>query len=109
MLGWAIVFAVLAVAAGYLGFMSLAGLAATIAKVLFVLFLVLLVASFVVRAIRGQSVVCAAAKVGARKEGRNACSGPLLVSGLQFGAFCGGWVVGPSAPSASGMRGAGAS
>jgi uncharacterized membrane protein YtjA (UPF0391 family) len=57
MLGWALVFAVLALIAGVLGFAGLAGLAATIAKVLFVVFLVLLVASFVIRAIRGQSVV----------------------------------------------------
>jgi uncharacterized membrane protein YtjA (UPF0391 family) len=57
MLGWAIVFAVLALIAGYLGFMSLAGVAATIAKVLFLVFLVLLVVSFIIRAVRGQSVV----------------------------------------------------
>lgn len=57
MLGWTLVFAVLALVAGYLGFVSLAGLAATIAKILFVVFLVLLVAGFVMRAIRGQSVV----------------------------------------------------
>jgi uncharacterized membrane protein YtjA (UPF0391 family) len=35
----------------------MAGLAATIAKVCFVVFLVLLVVGFVVRALRGQSVV----------------------------------------------------
>ena len=34
-----------------------AGLAASIAKILFLVFLVLLVISFVIRAIRGQSVV----------------------------------------------------
>jgi len=39
------------------GFFSLAGLAASIAKILFLIFLVLLVASFVMRALRGQSVV----------------------------------------------------
>jgi uncharacterized membrane protein YtjA (UPF0391 family) len=57
MLGWAIIFALLAIVAGFLGFFSLAGLAAAIAKVLFVVFLVLLVANFVIRAIRGQSVI----------------------------------------------------
>ena len=43
--------------AGFLGFVGLAGLAATIAKMLFVVFLVLLVVGFVIRALRGQSVV----------------------------------------------------
>jgi uncharacterized membrane protein YtjA (UPF0391 family) len=57
MLGWALVFAVLAILAGVLGFGALAGLAATIAKVLFVVFLALLVVSFIIRAFRGQSVV----------------------------------------------------
>jgi len=57
MLGWALIFGILAVAAAWLGFFSLSGLAATIAQILFVVFLVLLVARFVVRAIRGQSVV----------------------------------------------------
>lgn len=57
MLGWAIIFGVLAMAAAYLGFGMLAGVAASIAKVLFLVFLVLLVVSFVVRALRGRSVV----------------------------------------------------
>ena len=57
MLGWALVFAVLAIVSGSLGFGALAGLAATIAKVLFVVFLVLLVVGFALRAFRGQSVV----------------------------------------------------
>jgi len=57
MLGWAIVFALLAVVAGFLGFFSLAGIAATIAKVLFLVFLALLVIGFAVRAFRGQSVL----------------------------------------------------
>jgi uncharacterized membrane protein YtjA (UPF0391 family) len=57
MLGWSITFAILAVLAGLLGFFVLASLAAAIAKVLFIIFLVLLVASFVVRAFRGQSVL----------------------------------------------------
>jgi uncharacterized membrane protein YtjA (UPF0391 family) len=57
MLGWALIFFILAVAAGILGFVALAGVAAAIAKVLFIVFLALLVAGFVVRAIRGESVV----------------------------------------------------
>ena len=56
MLGWALVFFLLALAAGALGFVSLSGLAATIAQVLFFLFLALLVVSFVGRAIRGERV-----------------------------------------------------
>jgi uncharacterized membrane protein YtjA (UPF0391 family) len=56
MLGWALVFFILAIVAGYFGFFGLAGAAAGIAKILFLLFLALLVISFIVRAIRGQSV-----------------------------------------------------
>ena len=41
MLGWALIFFILALVAGYFGFIGLAGLAATIAKVLFLIFLVL--------------------------------------------------------------------
>lgn len=55
-LGWALIFFIVALIAGYLGFFGLAGMAASIAKVLFLLFLVLLVVSFVVRAFRGKSV-----------------------------------------------------
>jgi uncharacterized membrane protein YtjA (UPF0391 family) len=57
MLGWAIVFAVLALVAGALGFFALAGMAAVIAKFLLVVFVVLLVVSFLVRALRGGSPV----------------------------------------------------
>jgi len=57
MLGWALTFLILALVAGFFGFFSLAGLAAYIAKVLFLIFLVLLVVSFVMRALRGRSVV----------------------------------------------------
>jgi uncharacterized membrane protein YtjA (UPF0391 family) len=57
MLGWSILFFLLALVAGYMGFMGLAGIAASIAQVLFVLFLVMLVISFVVRALQGRSVV----------------------------------------------------
>ena len=41
----------------YFGCFAWAGLAATIAKILFLIFLVLLVVSFIVRALRGGSVV----------------------------------------------------
>jgi uncharacterized membrane protein YtjA (UPF0391 family) len=57
MLGWALTFAIVAIVAAVLGFGALSGLAASIAKILFVVFLVLLVASFVMRAVRGRSVV----------------------------------------------------
>lgn len=57
MLGYAVVFAIVALLAAWLGFGALSGVAASIAQILFVVFLVLLVASFVMRAVRGRSVV----------------------------------------------------
>jgi uncharacterized membrane protein YtjA (UPF0391 family) len=57
MLGWALVFFVLALVSAALGFGGLAGMAASIAQVLFVVFLVLTVLAFVVRAIQGRSVI----------------------------------------------------
>jgi uncharacterized membrane protein YtjA (UPF0391 family) len=57
MLGWTLVFAILALIAGALGFVGLAGFAASVAKLLFFIFLILLVISFIMRAIRGNSVV----------------------------------------------------
>jgi uncharacterized membrane protein YtjA (UPF0391 family) len=57
MLGWALAFFILAVVAGWLGFFGLAGVAAGIAKLLFLVFLALLVVSFLVRALRGESVL----------------------------------------------------
>ena len=51
MLGYAVIFLLVAILAGVLGFGVIAGTAATIAKVLFVIFLVL----FVVSLIRGRS------------------------------------------------------
>ncbi len=58
MLGWSIVFRG---PGGYRGLLwassAWRALAATVAKVLFLIFLVLLVLSFVVRALRGDSVV----------------------------------------------------
>ena len=56
-LGWALIFFLLAIVAGYFGFFGLAGIAASFAKVLFLIFIVLLVVSFVVRAFRGKSVL----------------------------------------------------
>jgi uncharacterized membrane protein YtjA (UPF0391 family) len=56
MLGWALIFFVLALVAGYLGFAGLAGMAASIAQILFWIFLAVLVIGFVIRALRGQSV-----------------------------------------------------
>jgi uncharacterized membrane protein YtjA (UPF0391 family) len=57
MLGWSVVFAILAAVAGALGYFTLAGVAAGVAKILFFVFLALLVLNFVIRAVRGQSVV----------------------------------------------------
>ena len=56
MLGWTLVFALLAFIAGALGFFTLAGVAADIAQVLCLLFLGLLVVSYVIRALKGRSV-----------------------------------------------------
>lgn len=57
MLGWALLFFILAVGAGLLGFSGIAGAAAGIAKLLFYVFLALLVLSFLVRALKGRSPV----------------------------------------------------
>ncbi len=56
MLGWALVFAILAIVAGGLGFFALAGLAASIAKILLLVFVVLLIASFVMGRRGGRAV-----------------------------------------------------
>jgi uncharacterized membrane protein YtjA (UPF0391 family) len=53
MLGWVLIFAVLALVAGALGFFALAGIAATIAKALLLVFVILLIISLV----RGRRVV----------------------------------------------------
>ncbi len=55
MLGWVLVFFLLAIAAAVLGFGGLAGTFASIAKILFFVFLVLLIISLVFRAARGRS------------------------------------------------------
>lgn len=57
MLGWALVFFVLALTAAALGFGGLAGMAASIAQILFVVFLALTILAFVVRAVQGKSVL----------------------------------------------------
>jgi uncharacterized membrane protein YtjA (UPF0391 family) len=57
MLGWALLFAILALVCALLGFGGLAGAFVGIAKILFFIFLILLVVSFVIRALRGRSVV----------------------------------------------------
>jgi uncharacterized membrane protein YtjA (UPF0391 family) len=57
MLGWSLLFAILAVICALLGFGGLVPLFAGIAKLLFFIFLILLVVSFVMRALRGRSVV----------------------------------------------------
>lgn len=56
-LGWALVFFVLALAAAAFGFGGLAGTAASIAQILFVIFLALTILAFVVRAVQGRSVL----------------------------------------------------
>jgi uncharacterized membrane protein YtjA (UPF0391 family) len=57
MLGWSLLFAILAVICAVLGFWHLVPVFAGIAKILFFIFLILLVISFVIRAFRGRSVV----------------------------------------------------
>src|SRR3569832_1378115 len=57
MLGYALLFAILALVAGYLGFFGLAGLAATIAKVLLIVFVILLIVSAFSGALRGRPPV----------------------------------------------------
>lgn len=57
MLGWAIMFFILAVIAAILGFGGIAASMAWIAKILFFVFLALFVISMVSRAIQGRSVV----------------------------------------------------
>jgi uncharacterized membrane protein YtjA (UPF0391 family) len=47
MLGWSIMFLIIALVAGVLGFAGIAGTAAAIAKVLFVIFLVLFLVSLI--------------------------------------------------------------
>lgn len=55
MLGWALIFLVLALAAGFLGFFGLAGIAAGIAKVLLFAFVILFLVSALSGALRGRA------------------------------------------------------
>jgi uncharacterized membrane protein YtjA (UPF0391 family) len=57
MLGWALIFFLLALLCGVLGFFVLAGLAGTIAKILLLVFLVLLVVNAFSGVFRGGSRV----------------------------------------------------
>lgn len=54
MLGWAILFLVLALIAGALGFGGVAMISANIAQVLFVVFLILFAVALVADAVRGR-------------------------------------------------------
>jgi uncharacterized membrane protein YtjA (UPF0391 family) len=54
MLGYALIFLLLALIAGYLGFFGLAGLAASIAKILLVVFVILLIVSAFSGVVRGR-------------------------------------------------------
>ncbi len=54
MLGWAIIFFLLALVAGIFGFTGIAIASASIAKILFFLFLALFIISAVARALRGR-------------------------------------------------------
>jgi uncharacterized membrane protein YtjA (UPF0391 family) len=55
MLGWALIFFVVAIIAGVLGFGGIAGAAAGIAQILFFIFLVLLAVSLVMHLLGGRS------------------------------------------------------
>ena len=54
MLGWSLIFLVVALLAGALGFGGVAGAATGIAKLLFFVFLALLVISLVAQAVKGR-------------------------------------------------------
>jgi uncharacterized membrane protein YtjA (UPF0391 family) len=53
MLGWTLIFLIIAVIAGVLGFTSLAGTAVGIARILFTIFLVLFLVSLIIRLVNG--------------------------------------------------------
>ena len=57
MLGWALMFLVVALIAGVLGFTSIAGASIAVAKLLFLVFLVLFVVSLLMHLIRGRPVL----------------------------------------------------
>lgn len=54
MLGWTLIFLVIAVVAAVLGFGGIAGLAASIAQILFFIFIVLFVIGLVLHLVRGR-------------------------------------------------------
>lgn len=53
MLGWTLIFLVIALAAGVLGFTGIAGVAVGIARILFAIFLILFLATLVLRLTNG--------------------------------------------------------
>lgn len=55
MLGWTLIFLIVALIAGALGFTTVAGASFGIAKILFFIFLVLMVISVVMHIVRGKS------------------------------------------------------
>ena len=55
MLGWAVLFFILAIIAAIFGFGNIAAGLATIGKILFFVFLILLVLALVARAVRGRT------------------------------------------------------
>lgn len=83
LLGWAILFLVVAIVAGLLGFTGIAGGAATIARVLFGIFIVVFVV-FLLMGITGACVVTSDAATpdagGALAALGRAWSGPLLAA-----------------------------
>jgi len=56
MLGWAVVFFVIAIIAAIFGFGDIAGVAADFAKILFFIFIVLFAVSVVMRLVRGKKI-----------------------------------------------------
>ncbi|HEX4182385.1 MAG TPA: DUF1328 domain-containing protein [Caulobacteraceae bacterium] len=57
MLGWALMFLVVALIAGVLGFTTIAGASIAVAKLLFLVFLVLFVVSLIMHLVRGRPVL----------------------------------------------------
>ncbi|MCO4786299.1 hypothetical protein MGA5115_03604 [Marinomonas gallaica] len=54
MLGWSLLFLIVALIAGALGFTSIAGASIGIAKILFFVFLILMIVSAVLHVVRGK-------------------------------------------------------
>ena len=53
MLGWALIFLIIAIVAGFFGFREVEGIATQIAKVLFFLFLVIFIISLIIHLVQG--------------------------------------------------------